>query len=324
MAGLLASLLIGAAAGGEAGQAALMTTQAMSIDNQLRFSRSNEEEADRIGLRNLYAAGFDPGDMAGMFEHMLRASSFSQKVPEFLSTHPLDEKRVSDTRNRANSLPAVDHVQNAEFLLMRERVLLHYADNFEAEIDSRSRRLPQLNGMEEDAARYGIALAQLKSGQHVLATESLDTLLLKEPSRITYVMLAAEIALAAEDYSRAIEILERNLAINPDNHPLTMTYATALTRAERFQDAAAVLEKHSISHPDDMQLWYDLAEVQGQAGNISKVHQARAEYFITIGDFARAREQLNFAQGLEKDQLVLARIRQRLDYIREIQNKFYR
>ncbi|MEY4642820.1 MAG: hypothetical protein RLZZ227_2814, partial [Pseudomonadota bacterium] len=90
------------------------------------------------------------------------------------------------------------------------------------------------------------------------------------------------------------------------------------------EDAAVVLEKHSISHPDDMQLWYDLAEVQGQAGNISKVHQARAEYFITIGDFARAREQLNFAQGLEKDQLALARIRQRLDYIREIQNKFYR
>ncbi|MEY4643122.1 MAG: hypothetical protein RLZZ227_3116, partial [Pseudomonadota bacterium] len=244
MAGLLASLLIGAAAGGEAGQAALMTTQAMSIENQLRFSRSNEEEADRIGLRNLYAAGFDPNDMAGMFEHMLRASSFSQRIPEFLSTHPLDEKRVSDTRNRANTLPVVDHVQNPEFLLMRERVLLHYADNFEGEIDTRRRRLAQLNGMEEDAARYGIALAQLKSGQHVLATESLDTLLMKEPSRITYVMLAAEIALAAEDYARAIEILERNLAINPDNHPLTMTYATALTRAERFEDAAVVLEKH--------------------------------------------------------------------------------
>jgi predicted Zn-dependent protease len=324
IAGLLASLIIGAAAGGEAGQAALMTTQAMSIDNQLRFSRSNEEEADRIGIRNLYNAGFDPNDMPGMFEHMLRASSFSQRPPEFLSTHPLDERRIADGRNRANTYPAVNHVPNPEYLLMRERVLMHYADNYPAEIEQRTRDLPQLNGAEEDAARYGIALAQLKAGQHVLATESLDTLLRKEPARITYVMLAAEIALAAEDYERAIDILERNLDINPDNHPLTMTYATTLTRAGRFQDAANVLEQHAISRPDDMQLWYDLAEVQGQAGNISKVHQARAEYFITVGDFARAREQLNFAQGLEKDQLSLARIRQRLDYIREIENKFYR
>jgi beta-barrel assembly-enhancing protease len=324
MAGLLASLIIGAAAGGEAGQAALMTTQAIGIDNQLRFSRSNEEEADRIGIRNLYNAGFDPSDMAGMFEHMLRMSSFSQRPPEFLSTHPLDERRISDSRNRANSLPAVNHVPNPEFLLMRQRVQLHYATDYEAEIDKRARELPQLNGAEEDAARYGIALAQLKAGEHVLATESLDTLLRKEPARITYVMLAADIAIAAEDYPRALEILERNLKINPGNHPLTMNYATALTQAGRFADAAEVLEQHAIARPDDMQIWYDLAEVQGQAGNISKVHQARAEYFITIGDFARAREQLNFAQGLEKDQLSLARIRARLDYIRDIENKFYR
>lgn len=324
MAGLLASLIIGAAAGGEAGQAALMTSQAIGIDNQLRFSRSNEEEADRIGIRNLYNAGFDPNDMAGMFEHMLRESSFSQRPPEFLSTHPLDERRIADSRNRANTMPAVNHIPNPEFLLMRERVQLRYATDYEAEIEKRARELPQLNGAEEDAARYGLALAQLKAGQFVLATESLDTLLRKEPERITYVMLAAEIAIAEEDFPRALDILERNLKINPGNHPLTMTYATALTRAGRFQDAAEVLEEHAIARPDDMQIWYDLAEVQGQAGNISKVHQARAEYFITIGDFARAREQLNFAQGLEKDQLSLARIRARLDYIREIENKYYR
>ena len=137
-------------------------------------------------------------------------------------------------------------------------------------------------------------------------------------------MLAADIAMAAEDYPRALDILERNLKINPGNHSLTMTYATALTRAGRFAEAAQVLERHAVDRPDDMQLWYDLAEVQGQAGNIGKVHQARAEYFITIGDFARAREQLNFAQGLEKDAVTLARIRSRLDYIRDIENKFYR
>lgn len=324
MAGLLASLIIGAAAGGEAGQAALMTTQAIGLENQLRFSRSNEEEADRIGIRNLYNAGFDPEDMAGMFEHMLRASSFSRRPPEFLSTHPLDERRIADSRNRANTYPASNFVQNPEYLLMRERVQMHYAKDFEAEIDKRQRELPQLNGAAEDAARYGIALAQLKAGQHVLASENVDTLLRKEPARISYVILDAEIAIEARDFDRAIDVLERNLKINPGNHPLTMTYATALTRAGRFADAAQVLEKHAVNRPDDMQLWYDLAEVQGQAGNIGKVHQARAEYFITVGDFARAREQLNFAQGLEKDAVSLARIRSRLDYIRDIENKFYR
>ncbi|MDR0781081.1 MAG: M48 family metalloprotease [Pseudomonadales bacterium] len=323
MAGLLASLVIMATVGGNAGQAALMTSQAMGIDNQLRFSRGNEQEADRVGIRNLYNAGFDPADMGGMFEQMLRMRTTTQRVPEFLSTHPLDESRVADARNRARTYPGVDHVQNSEFLLMRERVLIHYATNLDAEITSRQRRLPQLRGAEADAARYGIALAQLKTGQAIGAAETLDTLLAKEPARITYAMLAADIAVAAKNYPRAFQILQDHLRINPDNHPLTMAYATALTKAGEYDKAVTVLEKHAALYPDDMQLWYDLAEVQGLAGNIAKVHQARAEYFITIGDFAHAKEQINFALRQERDQIALARLRQRLDYIAGIEAEFY-
>src|SRR5688572_21457638 len=324
MAGLLASLVIAATVGGDAGQAALMTTQTASLENQLRFSRSNEEEADRIGIRTLYNAGFDPNDMAAMFEGMLQSRNFSQRLPEFLSTHPLDENRIADSKNRANSYSNVETIENIEFQLMRQRVLIHYADNPEIEIESRQRALNQLNGAAADAARYGMALAQLKSGQNVQASETLTELLRAEPSRITYLLLEAEIASAAQNFPRALEILEKSLRTNPDNHPLTMAYATALTKAGRFEEAAVVLEEHAINYPNDMQLWYDLAEVQGQTGNISQVHQARAEYFITVGDFARARDQLEFALRLEKDRLVTARIRQRMDYIREIQGKFYR
>jgi predicted Zn-dependent protease len=129
IAGLLAGLAIAAAAGGEAGQAALMVNQARGIDNQLRFSRSHEQEADSVGIRTLYNSGFNPEDMAGMFEGMLRSRSFSERPPEFMSTHPLDENRVADSRNRANSYPAVSHVQDPEFLLMRERVRIHYTRN---------------------------------------------------------------------------------------------------------------------------------------------------------------------------------------------------
>jgi predicted Zn-dependent protease len=45
-------------------------------------------------------------------------------------------------------------------------------------------------------------------------------------------------------------------------------------------------------------IWYRLAEVRGLAGNISGVHQARAEYFILVGAFDNAREQLVLAAKL--------------------------
>ncbi|MEX2367646.1 MAG: tetratricopeptide repeat protein, partial [Pseudohongiellaceae bacterium] len=191
-------------------------------------------------------------------------------------------------------------------------------------ISQLERELPQLNGVAADAARYGLALAQLESGQYVNASQTLDALLDKEPRRITYVMLQADIARAAQDYPRALDILEDNLKINPGNHPLTMNYAKTLELAGEFEQSARVLERHANQHPENMNLWYQLAEVQGRAGNISKVHQARAEYYLTIGEFSQARDQLNFALALEQDRLTIARLRQRQDDIRQIQERFYR
>src|SRR3546814_17246306 len=60
MAALLAGIVIAAAGGGDAGIAAIAGTQAAAIPEQRRFSRQNEQEADRIGIQNLEKAGSDP------------------------------------------------------------------------------------------------------------------------------------------------------------------------------------------------------------------------------------------------------------------------
>jgi predicted Zn-dependent protease len=94
--------------------------------------------------------------------------------------------------------------------------------------------------------------------------------------------------------------------------------------AKRHAEAVAVLQKHAANRPNDEQLWYDLAELAGLAGNITLVHEARAEYFICVGEFARAKDHLNFALQQEADRLTVARLRSRLEYIRDIENTFYR
>jgi predicted Zn-dependent protease len=254
----------------------------------------------------------------------MRMKSASRRLPEFLSTHPLDENRIADSKNRSNSLPGVDHIQNIEYLLMKYRVEIYYANNSEAAIAEIAQNLPQLNGIEEDAARYGMALGLLKNGQFVAASESLDDLLRKDPNRISYVMLQADIAREAGFFGRALEVLEDNLEINPNNNPLSMAYVQTLVETGRHADAAEFLERHTLNRPNDPELWFQLAEIQGQAGNIDKVHQARGEYFITVGDFTRARNQFSLALGLESDRLVRAKIQQRLDYIRDLENRFYR
>ena len=63
MAAMLAGVVAAAAGAGDAGIAAIASTQAAAIQSQRRFSRQNEQEADRIGILNLQQAGYDPRAM---------------------------------------------------------------------------------------------------------------------------------------------------------------------------------------------------------------------------------------------------------------------
>lgn len=59
----------------------------------LPFSRKQETEADKFGLRYAAMAGYDPRTAIPLWERMEKASS-GQKPPEFLSTHPAEQTRI--------------------------------------------------------------------------------------------------------------------------------------------------------------------------------------------------------------------------------------
>lgn len=60
----------------------------------LPFSRKHESEADKMGLVLMTIAGYNP-DVAVTFWQKMQASS-SNSVPEFMSSHPSHETRISD------------------------------------------------------------------------------------------------------------------------------------------------------------------------------------------------------------------------------------
>lgn len=62
----------------------------------LAFSRSQETEADKLGLIFMAMAGYDPSEAVGFWERM--ASTGGGAPPELLSTHPSSETRIKDLK----------------------------------------------------------------------------------------------------------------------------------------------------------------------------------------------------------------------------------
>lgn len=74
-----------------------------------RFSRSDEREADRIGLELSSRAGYDPRAGVTLWQKMLKAGG-GNSPPEFLSTHPAETSRIQEIESL---LPVVLPLYNA-------------------------------------------------------------------------------------------------------------------------------------------------------------------------------------------------------------------
>lgn len=76
-----------------------LVLQAYGIGVALPFSRSQETEADRIGLILMAKAGYDPRVSVELWERMEMKDGGKGTPPEFLSTHPSYETRIQQLRS---------------------------------------------------------------------------------------------------------------------------------------------------------------------------------------------------------------------------------
>ena len=304
--------------------AALSLGQGLSYQNQVNYTRSHEIEADRLGIRTMADAGFDPDGMASFFQRLEQQSRlYGAGLPEILRTHPVNTTRIAEARTRAADYPDRQVPDSIDYRLMRARARVLVADRPSEPVNHFARQLDSGNKSAE--VYYGYALALKELGQYDRAMEALAKAREEHVRQANLELLQAELLLAARQGAAAEEQFEKTLEHFPKFGPAILTYADALLTLNQPEKARQLLLSADMTLGPHMQTHRLLAHAAQAQGDKAEVAYQMASFLLARGDAPGALRQLNAGlriAGLgEQDR---ARLEARRTEVRDMLPRNYR
>ncbi|PSW72034.1 hypothetical protein C9J41_18690 [Photobacterium sp. GB-50] len=323
MAALIGSLLLTIAAP-EAGLAAIHATTAVGIQGQINFTRSNEKEADRIGITTLAKAGFDAYAMPRFFGRLADQYRYTSKLPAMLLTHPLPESRVTDSRMRARKYPLVNLPPSEDYLLARSRIVARNAGLSDTSaLNWLNRELKKAPPNRRKELNYGKALIYLDNDKYELAHQILDPLLAGEPNNLFFIDAATDLDLNQKQFDRAITRLNNALKMSPDSNVLRLNLANIYLESGQYQKSIQILNRYSYDHPNDINGWTLLAHNYAKIGDRSSELAALGELLALRAQWDKAIHNYTQAAQMAKlGSMEQARYDARIDQLRFQRQKF--
>lgn len=319
----LGAVVAGGLAGGMSGDAVqglMAGGLGLAQQLQINYTRQNEAEADRIGIGLMARAGYDPTGMAAFFDTLNRYSrAMGDGPPEYLRTHPLTVGRLAEARERAERLQPAGSREDTGFHFAQARLRVLMEHQPEKAVHHFRTRLDEGSG-PEDATRYGLALALIRSARLDAAGEQVNWLLEEDPERQIYRLLHAELLLNRNQVEDSLAELESLHHAYGSSRVITLSYAEALLHEdhpERAQQAAELLRRQARLSPGDIYITDLLARAANRAGDEIRAAEAVAENYYLRGGLKQAIEQLErVARREDLDYYQRARINARLNELR--------
>lgn len=322
MAGMLAGILLGVASGaGDLGAATALGLSAAGQQSQINYTRANEKEADRIGMRYLSRSGYDPSGMPGFFQKLERKNRYVGKnYPEFLRTHPVTINRIAEATQRSEQYKKemVLFINPISYELMKAKLTVISTSNINRVKQFYKEKIttPVLNPADlkqQPENYYAYALALFIAKDYLQAIKIFEKLHHSDPANNSYTVALAKSYIASDDpllIKKGMKLFVDTLKNRPYNIILTINYAYALMQSGKITKSIQILEdytKNNLKHPAVYKL---LSTAWGKNNNLVKAHIAESEYYYLSGLLPPAIEQLEIARKITKqsDFYTLSRI----------------
>ncbi|QXP83921.1 M48 family metalloprotease [Methylococcus sp. Mc7] len=328
-AAMLAGVLLGAGTGSsQLGQAAVIAASAASQQMQINFTRDNEAEADRVGMKILSGSNFDPRAMPTFFERMQQSTRFStgRSTPEFLLTHPVTMSRIADTRGRAEQYAYKQYPDSFSYQIIRAKLHVQTTHNPQESVSYFTAISDVGTRQQQDVAHYGLALALIAQGKIGQGRPMLQELIRRYPEQSQFYNALADAEREAKNYPAALATYEEALKRFPGNRALSLNYAQTLVRSGKPAEARKRLQEYLLRFPATPEVYELLAQAHSQLGNEAESHRYLAEAYYADGQTRNAILHLKLAQrapgrDFQTDSAIEERLKELLEEQKEERRK---
>ena len=273
---LLAAVLIGQNVD-QLTEAALVTATAANAQLQINFTRSNEKEADYIGIKTLANAGFNPSGMPAFFERMQKATRLysERELPEFLRTHPVTVNRIADSRSRARTMHYKPHSQQSVYAYIKARVQVHKSDDIKQFI----LQYKNDHHVKKDSSvyNYTLAIAHLKADQASEAQSYIKKLISKKPESLIFRIAQAQIQQKLGQTKKAFNNYSAMLRLYPYSHVITLYFSEHLLATNKASTAYRVLREYTRNRTPDNLILKRISQAANALGKTGEAYLYLAE-----------------------------------------------
>lgn len=291
---LLGTILAAAYGGGEAGQAAFITSQSALQERQLAYSRSFEKEADRVGMQLLVSANINPQGMPDFFERLNKETQLNRgKIPEFLSSHPLTQSRVIESQDRASQYKGQFTSNTIHFDYARARAIAISANP--NQMINYFRKESKSKNKLSDTDRYIYAGVLNRAGRNKQALKELKKIDINVDNELTIKLALAQIYIADRQVDEAEILLSKLSKIYPRNLPVVYYHAKSLIDKNQAQLALQTLNQLNNSQQQNPAIYKLKAKAASKANLPWLSHESLSDYYAVHGQYRLAMEQIQLS-----------------------------
>ena len=279
----LAAILAGAfLGGGELTAAVTGFSLAAATTLSLKYSREQEESADRTGLAYLAAAGYDGKSMLDFLKIMKRYEYYSNTIPSYFLTHPGTDERshyidalLQTTYRKGGADQIIGNLRRIQTILLLDGkppdANIHHF-------------LKALQDQPDDTdALYGLAITEDKLGMVTESLEHFRKAVRRAPDDPDILRDLGITLFKLGQFDEARKNLRRATELQDNNLNANLFLGKTLLALGDIPNALGLFKKMEARYPDDPEIYYNLATAYGKTGGAGDSHYYFGLYFKKKG-----------------------------------------